>query len=113
MSQIVWLSTYGWYGEQVTGWTIFSTQEEAIKDAICNAMGDVKDWNSFPSRGKYPYEDRDGNENPVLTPLFRVTWDSNGGGYAEVTKCEISDKFISANIQDVEVIYQKIINKSS
>ena len=45
---------------------------------------------------------------PILTPLFRASWDVNGGGHAEVVKCEVSGTFEAANKDDVEVIYQKI-----
>jgi hypothetical protein len=98
---------WSWYGGQATGSCLYATAAEAIKDAIWHAMGNV-DWASFPSRGLYPNEDRDGNESPTLTPLFRAKWDSNGGGYAEVIKSEVCGEFEAANKQSVEEIFAGI-----
>jgi hypothetical protein len=104
------MSRWSWYGGKAMGGAFYAASEEAIKDAIWHAMGNVKDWDHFPSCGSYPYEDRDGNERPVLTPLFRATWDDEGGGYAEATKCSVSGQFAADDV--VDAIYQKIASKS-
>jgi hypothetical protein len=105
---ITWMCRWSWYGGKASGSCHYATAAEAIKDAIWHAMGDVKDWSTFPSRGSYPYEDRDGSERPSKTPLFRVTWDTAGGGYAEVVKCEVCGEFTAANKQSVEEIFAGI-----
>jgi len=105
---IAWMSSWSWYGGKASGCGFYATSAEAIKDAIWHAMGDIKEWTTFPSRGSYPYEDRDGNEVPVLTPLFRATWDSEGGGHAEVTQIAIQPTFQAANVEVVNDIFQLI-----
>lgn len=88
-----WLSEWSWYGGQSYGNCAFSTKEEAIKYAIFQAKGSV-DWANFPDPKKeYPYDDRDGSNVPVLTPVFRVTWDTEGGGSAQVTEMTVSEEF--------------------
>jgi hypothetical protein len=105
---IVYEMSWSWYGGKASGSCLYATEEEAVKHAIWAAMGDIKDWDNFPSRGSYPYEDRDGNERPRLTPLFRATWDVNGGGHSQVMKCEVCGEFQAANASTVEEIYAKI-----
>lgn len=102
---ITWLLRWSWYGGKAYGYCLYSSFNEAVKHAIWSALGNVE-WSKFPdpTRGSYPYEDRDGSDVPVLTPKFRVTWDSHGGGYAEVVLCEVESKFAAANIERVEEI---------
>lgn len=105
---IVWMCRWSWYDGKASGYCVYATAEEAIKDAIWNAMGNIKDWNNFPSHGSYPYEDRDGS-NPSLTPLFRVTWNNNeGSGYSEAIKVEVASNFQAANLEAVNDIFQLI-----
>jgi hypothetical protein len=114
---IVWLATWKWYGGKSGGFCVFATFKEAMKYAICQAMGDA-DWENFPdpARGSYPDDDRDGSDTPDLTPKFRVSWDGNGGGYSQVERCEVSGKFNWAADylqKRVEEIYRSIVERES
>jgi hypothetical protein len=87
----VWEARVSWYGGKAGSSCLFATKEEAIKYAIFESYG--ADWAHFPSRGAYPYEDRNGLEPQHLSPVFRVSWDTEGGGKAEVYKTSICPEF--------------------
>jgi hypothetical protein len=109
---IVWLCRWSWYGGQTCGFNVYGTSEEAIRSAIFQAKGFVN-WVNFPnqiSSEDYPNDDRDGS-NTSLTPLFRATWASDDGGYAEVVKCEVDNLFHAADYAEKQVdeIYQRLL----
>jgi hypothetical protein len=112
---IVWLMQWSHYGGQAFGWCAYSTKDEAIKHAIFEAKGNV-DWETFPDPAKkYPDDDRDSTYPQTLTPLFRVTWGGEGGGYAQVTKTEIEKTFGAADyaMAQVEHIFKRINREKS
>jgi hypothetical protein len=109
---IVWLCRWSWYGGQTSGSALYSGSEQAIKAAIFQAK-EFANWVNFPNRTRaedYPNEDRDGS-NTGLVPLFRATWGCEGGGYAEVVKCEVDNLFHAAGYAEKQVdeIYQRLL----
>lgn len=89
---IIWLAEWLWYGGQAHGHCPFINKDDAIKYAIMQAKSDM-DWDAFPNpKKKYPHDDRDGSNVPELTPVFRATWETNGGGFSQVTRMEVSEK---------------------
>lgn len=87
---IVYLGEWSWYDGKATGSCLFSDRREAIRWARFNASS-RQNWDEFPDAElKYPYEERDGTEDPTLNPLFVAKWE---GGYSRVTKMEICDEF--------------------
>jgi hypothetical protein len=69
---VVYLASYQNHIYGGTG--VFTSQDAAIFYVITglSAWGDI-DWKNFPTPGlKYPYEDRNGNEDPQKDPLFIV-----------------------------------------
>lgn len=109
---VVWHMISSKMGGQVRITETYATKEEAIRHAIFEALG-LADWDSFPDPSKeYPYDDRDGSL-PDLDPVFIVRWEKEIGGYALVTRTEVSDSFEAAAyaMQAVEKLYQKILSK--
>lgn len=89
---IIWLAEWLWYGGQAHGRCPFISKDDAIRYAIMQACSDM-DWSIFPdSKKRYPNDDRDGSNMPVLTPVFRATWETNGGGFSQVTMMEVVEK---------------------
>lgn len=90
---ILWLAESSWYGGKTHNRCLFINRDAAIKWASFEAEGFV-DWANFPDPArKYPYDDRNATEQPVLTPVWRVYWEKEAGGYAQVTRCEASVDF--------------------
>ena len=87
---VVWLAEWSWYDHQSHGSCAFSNKAEAIAYATFQAKG-FMDWTNFPDPAKqYPYDDRDGTNNPPLSPTFVARW---ANGYVRVIRTEIADKF--------------------
>ncbi len=111
---IVWLAQWSWYGGGGAGYSLFATKDEAIKYAILQAKENM-DWKTFPDPKKlYPDDDRDSLHVPELTPVFRATWVTEGGGYSQVTKCQVDDKFIAADyaVTQVEGIFAQLMARA-
>lgn len=92
---IVYIVTWVWYGGKAYGVVPYSNKSQAIAAAVFYARGFVN-WDTFPiytGTKTYPHDDRNGNEQPMLAPLFRATWEIEGGGSVEVSETTIEDNF--------------------